>query len=99
MSTSSTTTAAAGKKVALFLGAGLSKHFGFLLTNQIFPAILDRLRAGTLFGPDPAANPSPDGGPDYDGGRGSGDAAKEQRNRDTLDRLLRKLMPGLGAAG
>lgn len=37
------------KNIVYFLGAGCSYNFGYPLTNQIMPAILERLQAGTLF--------------------------------------------------
>jgi hypothetical protein len=35
--------------IAVFLGAGASKAFGYLLTNELLPRIKDGLDAGTLF--------------------------------------------------
>jgi len=37
------------REVAMFLGAGASKPFGALLTNQILPEIMKKLKDGTLF--------------------------------------------------
>ena len=38
-------------KTAVFMGAGASKAFGYPLTNEILPAIRDKLRYKTvLFG-------------------------------------------------
>src|SRR5204863_271949 len=37
------------REVAMFLGAGASKAFGALLTNQILPEIMKKLKDGTLF--------------------------------------------------
>jgi len=35
--------------LALFLGAGASKPFGFPVTDEILPEVLSRLRRGDLF--------------------------------------------------
>ncbi|HEV8253778.1 MAG TPA: hypothetical protein VGQ78_03415 [Vicinamibacteria bacterium] len=39
-----------GGRIALFLGAGASRPFGFPVTSEILPALLARLRSGKLFG-------------------------------------------------
>ena len=53
--------AAAEGPIALFLGAGASKPFGFPVTDEILPEILQRLRRGDLFpGERPSADPPRD---------------------------------------
>lgn len=42
-------TAAAEGSIALFLGAGASKPFGFPVTDEILPEVLGRMRSGNLF--------------------------------------------------
>lgn len=39
-------------RLALFLGAGVSRPLGFPLSAEILPLVLKRLEAGTLFAPD-----------------------------------------------
>jgi hypothetical protein len=44
------------KKTAVFMGAGASKPFGYLLTSQILPQIKKELGTGTLFERDKVGN-------------------------------------------
>jgi NAD-dependent SIR2 family protein deacetylase len=56
-------------RVAMFLGAGASKHFRAPLTKEILPEIMRRLATGSLF--------------------------EKAHENQALQRLLRKLLPGI----
>ena len=66
--------------IALFLGAGASKPFGFPVTDEILPELLRRLRRGDLF-------------PDRGNGGSRGSAAPGDELRELLGRLLPGLFP------
>jgi hypothetical protein len=65
--------------IALFLGAGASKPFGFPVTDEILPEVLRRMRRGDLF-PDGGRRQRP---------RQARDSANELKD------LLGRLLPGL----